>query len=92
MAMNICGARGSEHAYIATKWRSVMNLEAPKMTQEGRTYVGVKTEILPLYLKGRFYAIDAFRHKRFYTNIPVLYLTGTFYVKNFSAYSLVCNQ
>ena len=24
MAMNVCGVRGSEHAYTATKWRSVM--------------------------------------------------------------------
>ena len=23
---NVCGVCGSEHAYIATKWRSVMNL------------------------------------------------------------------
>ena len=36
---------------------------------------------MPLGIKGRFYA-----------NVPVLYLTGTFYAKNFSAYSLVCNQ
>ena len=26
MAMNVCSACGSEHAYIATKWCSVMNL------------------------------------------------------------------
>ena len=26
MAMNICGVCGSENAYIATKWCSVMNL------------------------------------------------------------------
>ena len=26
MVMNVCGVRGSEHACIATKWRSVMNL------------------------------------------------------------------
>ena len=25
-AINVCGTHGSEHAYIATKWRSVMNL------------------------------------------------------------------
>ena len=44
----------------------------------GRTYIGVKSKILPLYLKGRFYA-----------NILVLYLTGRFYATNFGAYSLV---
>ena len=26
MAMTVYGACGSEHVYIATKWRSVMNL------------------------------------------------------------------
>ena len=26
MAMNVRGARSSEHAHIATKWHSVMNL------------------------------------------------------------------
>ena len=26
MAMNVCGAHDSKHAYIAAKWRSVMNL------------------------------------------------------------------
>ena len=26
MVMNVCGVRGSEHVYIATKWRSVMKL------------------------------------------------------------------
>ena len=29
----------------------------------GRTYIGVKKQILPLDLKGRFYAINVFRHK-----------------------------
>ena len=29
----------------------------------GYVHFGVKSQILPLYLKGRFYAIDAFRHK-----------------------------
>ena len=29
----------------------------------GLAYIGVKSKILPLYLKGRFYAMDAFRHK-----------------------------
>ena len=27
MAMNVCGMCGSDGAYIATKWRSVMNLD-----------------------------------------------------------------
>ena len=26
MVMNVCSARGSKHANIATKWHSVMNL------------------------------------------------------------------
>ena len=36
---------------------------------------------MPLGIKGRFYA-----------SVPVLYLTGILYVKNFGAYSLMCNK
>ena len=36
---------------------------------------------MPLGIEGKFYA-----------SVPVLYLTGIFYVKNFGAYSLVCNK
>ena len=35
---------------------------------------------MPLGIKGKFYA-----------NVPVLYLTRIFYVKNFGAPSLMCN-
>ena len=61
---------------------------------------GVNSQILPLYLKGRFYAINAFRHKgkilcHHSRSVP----KRNIYAKNFStqglnlsAHSLVCNQ
>ena len=46
MVMNVCGVRGSEHAYIATKWCSVMNL-ATKCAEMSR-YVRRSYMIKPM--------------------------------------------
>ena len=52
-------------------WRALVSLNAPINVMphypppgHGRTYIGVKKQILPLDLKGRFYAINVFRQKR----------------------------
>ena len=52
--------------------------------------IGVKLGKLPLYLKEDFMpSMPLGIMGRFYASIPVLYLTGRFYIENFGAYSLV---
>ena len=58
----------------------------------GRTYVGIKGKILPLCLKGRFYAIIAFRLKgKILRQSPgFVPLTGRFYARKVGKYGPSC--